>query len=73
MLWCEMANLRHVTNPGRLNCGLGRPFTKADTCERLLRDLDATPLFSELDRRAMMSGNAERLFPRRLLQRTLLA
>lgn len=66
----QLEALLHFADRGRLHYGSDWPFTKADACEHLLRDLDATPLLGALDRRAAMRGNAERLFPQRLARGT---
>ena len=66
----QLEALLHVADRSRLHYGSDWPFTNADACEGLLRDLEATPLLGELDRRAAMRGNAELLFPDRLARGT---
>ncbi len=56
--------LLQVADKSHLHYGSDWPFTPADACEKLARQLDATPLFDPETRHAAMGGNARQLFPR---------
>lgn len=59
-----LSALLQISDPQRLHYGSDWPFTSADACEKLARQLDATTLLDRETLRAAMSGNALRLFPR---------
>ncbi len=56
--------LLQVADESHLHYGSDWPFTPVDACEKLARQLDATPLLDPEALRAAMSGNARKLFPR---------
>ena len=53
-----------VADKDHLHYGSDWPFTPADACEKLARQLDATPLLGPETLHAVMSGNARQIFPR---------
>ena len=59
-----LSALLQVADTSHLHYGSDWPFTPAEACEKLARQLDATPLLDPETRRAAMSGNARQLFPR---------
>jgi 6-methylsalicylate decarboxylase len=56
--------LLQVADPDRIHCGSDYPFTPADVCAQLLRQIEATPLLNETTRNRFMRENARALFPR---------
>ena len=56
--------LLQVADKNHLHYGSDWPFTPADACEKLARQLDATPLLNADAKHATMDGNARQLFPR---------
>ena len=56
--------LLQVADKSHLHYGSDWPFTPADACLKLARQLDATSLFDPEALQAAMGGNARQLFPR---------
>ncbi len=56
--------LLQIADRQKLHYGSDWPFTPADACEKLVRQLDATPLLDPETLQNAMSENARRLFPR---------
>ena len=59
-----LSSLLQVADKDHLHYGNDWPCTPADACEKLARQLEATPLLDPETRHAAMSENAVRLFPR---------
>jgi predicted TIM-barrel fold metal-dependent hydrolase len=56
--------LLQVADPERIHYGSDYPFTPADACARLLRQIEATPLLDDTMRNRILRENARALFPR---------
>jgi predicted TIM-barrel fold metal-dependent hydrolase len=56
--------LLQMADPERIHYGSDYPFTPAGACERLLRQIEATPLLDDAMRNRILRENARALFPR---------
>jgi 6-methylsalicylate decarboxylase len=54
--------LLQVADPARIHYGSDYPFTPADACERLLQEIETTPLLDDAMRKRVLRENTRALF-----------